>query len=196
MDEFLEFKSDVQESLREPLEERRVHLYRGHHSQSFPARFQLVATTNLCPCGYWMPREYSANGKMRCKCSNKSLSSYQAKLSGPLLDRLAVWMFMVPKEKGESTFFLPDLEKELQPLWKERREASQDMTDRDLKKMMDAGVASWWEDLPFQMRRKLQWARVAKTLCDLDGITKIGATQFEEAAPWALEPFLKWQQRS
>src|SRR5690606_25784509 len=51
LDEYLEFSRDVQEALREPMEKHEVHLFRGTQSMTYPSRFQLLATTNLCPCG-------------------------------------------------------------------------------------------------------------------------------------------------
>ena len=81
LDELTQFRSSVLESLRAPLEQRVVHLARSGHSVSFPARFQLVAAMNPCPCGF---RGSVAD---RCTCDEWQVRRYTSRLSGPLLDR-------------------------------------------------------------------------------------------------------------
>ena len=81
LDELMEFRSSVLESLRAPLEQGIVHIARSALSVSFPARFQLVAAMNPCPCGF---RGSPAD---RCTCEEWQVRRYTSKLSGPLLDR-------------------------------------------------------------------------------------------------------------
>ncbi len=193
MDELLEFKPQVQEALREPLEEGQVHLYRGHHYKTFPTQFQMVATTNLCPCGYWVPGTVKMTSSMRCKCSLKNLKAYQSKLSGPILDRIALWAHMTPLGGAEESFYLPDLKEELGALCLGEFKPAQRLSFEELKPFWTDQARDRWAHLPYQLRRKLQWARVAKTLSDLDGQGEITETYLEEAAQWALEPFFYWQ---
>ena len=80
LDELPEFQRGVLESLREPLETGRIHVARAARRAEFPARFQLVAAMNPCPCGYL--------GSARCRCTPDQVARYRAKLSGPLLDRI------------------------------------------------------------------------------------------------------------
>lgn len=82
MDEFPEFDKRVIESLRQPLEDRAVHISRAKGSAQFPANFILVAAMNPCPCG-----NLGAKHK-RCKCTPAELARYQRKLSGPIMDRI------------------------------------------------------------------------------------------------------------
>lgn len=82
MDEFPEFDKRVLESLRQPLEDRAVHISRAKGSAQFPANFILVAAMNPCPCG-----NLGAKHK-RCKCTPAELARYQRKLSGPIMDRI------------------------------------------------------------------------------------------------------------
>jgi magnesium chelatase family protein len=82
LDELPEFDRKVLEVLREPLESGSVTISRAARQSDFPARFQLVAAMNPCPCGYMG----HANGK--CHCSLESINRYQGKISGPLLDRI------------------------------------------------------------------------------------------------------------
>ncbi|KAM3101725.1 YifB family Mg chelatase-like AAA ATPase [Phormidesmis sp. 146-12] len=82
LDELTEFKRDVLEFLRQPLEDGHVTISRTRQSVLFPARFTLVASTNPCPCGYY------ADTIQPCTCSPRAREQYWAKLSGPLMDRI------------------------------------------------------------------------------------------------------------
>jgi magnesium chelatase family protein len=82
LDELPEFNRRVLEALREPLESGKVSISRALRQAEFPARFQLVAAMNPCPCGYL------GSSLRACRCSPEQVSRYQGKLSGPLLDRI------------------------------------------------------------------------------------------------------------
>ncbi len=82
LDELTEFKRDVLEFLRQPLEDGCVSISRARQSVRFPAQFTLVASTNPCPCGYY------GDPIQQCTCSPNQRERYWAKLSGPLMDRI------------------------------------------------------------------------------------------------------------
>ncbi|WP_312756362.1 ATP-binding protein, partial [Pulveribacter sp.] len=82
LDEFPEFARSALEALREPLESGRITIARAAQRADFPARFQLVAAMNPCPCGFAGSRQRA------CRCSPEQVARYQARLSGPLLDRI------------------------------------------------------------------------------------------------------------
>lgn len=82
LDELPEFGRYVLEALREPLESGCITISRVAHQTVFPARFQLIAAMNPCPCGY------AGSIKNHCQCTHEQIRRYIAKLSGPLLDRL------------------------------------------------------------------------------------------------------------
>ncbi|PSB43391.1 magnesium chelatase [Chroococcidiopsis cubana SAG 39.79] len=82
LDELTEFKRDVLEFLRQPLEDGHVTVSRTRQSVMFPAQFTLVASTNPCPCGYF------GDSIQACTCSPRQREQYWAKLSGPLMDRI------------------------------------------------------------------------------------------------------------
>ena len=82
LDELTEFKRDVLEFLRQPLEDGCVTISRTKQSVMFPAQFTLVASTNPCPCGYF------GDTIQACSCSPRHREQYWAKLSGPLMDRI------------------------------------------------------------------------------------------------------------
>jgi magnesium chelatase family protein len=98
LDELPEFRRDVLEALREPLEQGRVMLNRHRQSVCYPARFVLIAAMNPCPCGY-----YGSTGD-RCRCPESLVMRYQRRISGPLLDRmdLVVCMDRVSAEEWAS----------------------------------------------------------------------------------------------
>ncbi len=82
LDELPEFDRKVLEVLREPLESGRVTISRAARQAEFPARFQLIAAMNPCPCGYLG----DPNG--RCRCTAEQVQRYRARISGPILDRI------------------------------------------------------------------------------------------------------------
>lgn len=82
LDELPEYERRVLEVLREPLESGHIHISRAARQVRFPARFQLVAAMNPCPCGYL------GDPGGRCRCTAEQVARYRARLSGPLLDRI------------------------------------------------------------------------------------------------------------
>ncbi len=104
LDEFPEFDRRVIESLREPLEEGHIRITRAKGHDTFPARFILLAAMNPCPCGKYGSEE-------RCVCMPGTLASYTRKISGPIVDRIELWVKVAhmshdklsETKKGEST---------------------------------------------------------------------------------------------
>jgi magnesium chelatase family protein len=84
LDELPEFDRRVLEVLREPLESGRIVISRAAHQAEFPARFQLVAAMNPCPCGY------AGDPGGRCHCTPDAIARYRGRISGPLLDRIDI----------------------------------------------------------------------------------------------------------
>ncbi len=95
LDELPEFNRSVLESLREPLENGMVAVSRAARQLEYPARFQLIAAMNPCPCGYL------GDPSGRCRCAPPEIARYRARISGPLLDRidLRVEVPNVPQEE-------------------------------------------------------------------------------------------------
>ena len=92
LDELPEFRKNVLEVLRQPLEEGVVHLARANHNVSYPCRLMLVAAMNPCPCGY-----FNVPGR-RCNCPEARVHAYQSRVSGPLVDRMDITLQTRPVE--------------------------------------------------------------------------------------------------
>jgi magnesium chelatase family protein len=86
LDEFPEFGHATLESLRQPMEDRVITVSRAHGSVTFPANFMLAAAMNPCPCGYF------GDPFKECKCSPGEISRYHKRISGPLLDRIDIFI--------------------------------------------------------------------------------------------------------
>jgi magnesium chelatase family protein len=105
LDELPEFKRNVLEALRQPLEDGTITITRSLVTASFPAKFMLIAAMNPCPCGYFGDRVRI------CRCSPQQIRQYQTKISGPLLDRIDLhievpsvkYRALSNKEAGESS---------------------------------------------------------------------------------------------
>lgn len=90
LDELPEFKRNVLEVLRQPMEERIISISRAKQTTQYPASFMLVAAMNPCPCGYYN------HPSIECTCSAAQVSKYLNKISGPLLDRIDIQIEVVP----------------------------------------------------------------------------------------------------
>jgi len=104
LDEVLEFKKNVLEVLRQPLEDRVIKICRNSGTVTYPCNFMAIIATNPCPCGYY-------GSSRQCTCSENERKRYIGKLSGPLLDRIDLFTFvnslsfeeLQSKSKGESS---------------------------------------------------------------------------------------------
>ncbi len=94
LDEFPEFERRVIEALRQPLEERSVSVSRVRGSAQFPADVVLIAALNPCPCGNW-------GSNKQCTCSANTILRYQKKISGPIIDRIDMWIEVPPVDHAK-----------------------------------------------------------------------------------------------
>jgi magnesium chelatase family protein len=92
LDELPEFDRHVLDVLREPLESGKITISRVAQQAEFPARFQLIAAMNPCPCGYL--------GDMRCQCTSEQVKRYRTKVSGPLMDRIDMLVEVPPVDNS------------------------------------------------------------------------------------------------
>ncbi len=177
LDELPEFRRDVLEGLREPLEHGVVQIARARLSVAFPARFQLVAAMNPCPCGFL------GDPRGRCRCDAGQRHRYRARLSGPLLDRidLQVEVPAVPVElltqasPSESSAAIRTRVLRAQQYRLARRQAypSARLRARDLKtycELTPDGLAllrSALQQLALSARAYTKILKIARTIADL-----------------------------
>lgn len=190
LDELPEFDRRVLEALREPLETGSITVSRTRLRAEFPARFQLVAAMNPCPCGY-----HGAPGN-RCRCSAEQVLRYRAKLSGPLLDRLDL-IVEVPALDADSLQSQPAGEhsaaiRERVCRARDLQLARQGVSNHRLppgdvdrlcapepngKQLLTAAVGK----LNLSARGYHRILRVARTIADLAAAERVGATHIAEA---------------
>ena len=92
LDEFAEFSRQTLEILRQPLEDRKVTISRASGTVSYPCSFMLVAAMNPCPCGYY------GHSSKKCICTERQVSNYLSRISGPMLDRFDLHIEVAPVE--------------------------------------------------------------------------------------------------
>ena len=102
LDEIPEFPRSVLEALRQPLEDKEISISRANRKITYPADFMLIATMNPCPCGYL------GDPTHECKCTETQIQNYQKKLSGPLFDRIDMYVSVEKVENTDLMKALPD----------------------------------------------------------------------------------------
>ncbi|MSR87911.1 MAG: ATP-binding protein [Candidatus Zambryskibacteria bacterium] len=203
MDEFPEFERRVIESLRQPLEDKVISVARAKGTAHFPANVLLVAAMNPCPCG-----NYGFRGKP-CICTPSSLQRYRRKMSGPIMDRIDIWLEVdriMPHELSqegnggdESKIFRTKVEKarKLQEnRFKDKKILKNgEMSARDLvtliflEKEAEKTLNLAAERLGFSPRVYHRMIKVARTIADLEGSEKISANHILEAVEYRPKKF-------
>lgn len=196
LDEIFEFQRHVLEQLRQPLESRRITISRAQQTVTYPADFLLVASCNPCPCGY------KGHPKMSCVCSPTQIQRYQAKMSGPLLDRIDLQVD-VPAVSFEDLRGLSNKQSEdsktvLERVLKARSWQETRLRDSKIKLNAQMSVAQWrvFCELDIHGERILKTAmekfhlsargvarvlKVARTIADLASEEKLKSEHVLEA---------------
>ncbi len=194
LDEIPEFKKNVLEVLRQPMEEGHVTITRANSTVTYPANFMLVAAMNPCPCGYF------GSTKRECHCSYTQIQRYRTKVSGPLMDRIDIHMDvpaveyreLSAKEQGKtSAEILEDLNK-AREIQKERFKNlkihnNAGMTGRHIRKFCEIDTASdrlletAMEKLGLSARAHSRILKIARTIADVEGMENITADHIAEA---------------
>ena len=191
LDELAEWDRRSLEVLREPLESGVVTISRAARAAEFPARFQLVAAMNPCPCGW------AGDPSGRCRCAGEAVQRYRSRLSGPLLDRidlhvgvprLAAHELRADAPRGESTATVRERvllarERQMQRAGKTNALLDQTETERycRLSGSDQALLEHAMETLQLSARATHRILRVARSIADLEGRAEIGTTQLTEA---------------
>lgn len=187
LDEAAEFKTSVLQMLRVPLEGGSITLSRAGRSTVFPAKFQLLMSTNPCPCG-----NYGSSEKI-CLCSSRSVEQYWRKLSGPLLDRIdiRVQVESKPAEKNEPSISSAELRKKIAAAIRMQRKRQgkknvfltpAEISDlchltAEAKKCLDKAE----EKYELSPRAISGCMKLARTIADMEGKEEIDGTSMEEA---------------
>ena len=193
LDELAEFSRDVLEALRQPLEDGRVTIVRAAGAVTLPARFQLVAATNPCPCGH-------AGEQDRCTCGQGIPDRYVGRISGPLRDRIDVWVTLA---RMPAAAMVEAVEPESSSVVAARvaaargRQAARPggrlnarVSGRSLRAIAGLGVltsrrlAELADAEQLSGRGTERLLRVARTISDLDASPAVEIVHLEEAARW------------
>jgi len=195
LDESPEFKKNVLEVLRQPLEDGSVTIARASSSLSFPARFLLVAAMNPCPCGYL------GDIKKNCSCTPQQVQRYENKLSGPLLDRIDLhlevpavhFQEMSSRDDTESSAVIKKRVDKAREIQKNRFADHEGMYcnslmgPREIRKFCALDRASLalvetaMDRLGLSARSYHRILKISRTIADLDGIENIEMEQVAEA---------------
>jgi len=195
LDELAEFRRNVLDVLRQPLEEGFVHLSRARGAVRFPSRILLAAAMNPCPCGYW------GDGSDRCLCDPGQVARYLGRVSGPLLDRIDLHL-QVPRvpfealEGGRSAIGSAEIRSRVARARQLQQARFADTPGVHANGQMRPGELRRWCRPSREVTRLLQGAvdrlglsarayhkilKVARTIADLDGAEAIGAEHAAEA---------------
>jgi magnesium chelatase family protein len=193
LDETPEFPRAALEALREPLETGRITISRAARQAQFPARFQLLAAMNPCPCGYL--GAFAATGRA-CRCTPEAVARYQGRLSGPLLDRIDLQIEVLAVKPAE-LMALPDGEasavvarrvaaaRALAQVRQGSPNAMLEPAQLDDVCALDAASAKFLqtaaERLGWSGRRLHRTLKVARTIADLAGAPRVAVVHLAEA---------------
>ena len=197
LDEFPEFDRKVIETLREPLEEGEISISRAKGTHNFPANFILIAAMNPCPCG-----NFGSKTK-ECICKPTDLLRYQRKISGPIIDRIDMWVEVSKidyeklgeKESGKKE--TPEIKKRIvkaREVQKERFEKAKrkikvnsEMEAKDIGKIADLNdkakeiLNTSAKRLDLSARAYHRVIKLARTIADLDNSKEINTSHILEA---------------
>ena len=194
LDELPEFRRDLLEGLRQPLESGKITVSRIKGNLQFPARFILAAAMNPCPCGYYGDKEKD------CRCSAHEVFRYQKKISGPLLDRIDI-QINVPRVKLENLKAPKDKSRDIKGQVKRARETqgrrfknaglkimtNSEMSSKECEELVlltrdaDEFVKNIYDKSLLSTRGYYRILKTARTIADLDEKENVDAKHIAEA---------------
>lgn len=199
-DEFPEFNRPVIEALRQPIEDQKITISRAKETVEFPAHFLLVATSNPCPCGYF-------GSSKECTCLPTQILNYQRKLSGPIMDRIDLYVDVDEIEHAKiisetNTHDQPSLQEQVQRarvLQKQRsNKLNSQLSNKDIQKIsrLNAEAQAEAQEVLNQAAAKMQLSarayiralRVARTIADLEKSETIEIPHVSEALQYRKRP--------
>jgi len=194
LDELPEFKKNVLEVLRQPLEDGRVTISRALSSLTFPSTFMLVAAMNPCPCGFY------TDPNRECTCTMPQILRYRSRISGPLMDRIDIhievpavrYRDLTGEASGEDSEAIKGRVNRARELQRQRFDGKRiycnaQMAPRFLKKYCQIGEDSRAlleqaiDKLGLSARAYTRILKIARTIADLEGVEAIASQHISEA---------------
>jgi len=194
LDELPEFKKNVLEVMRQPLEDGRVTISRALSSLTFPSSFMLIAAMNPCPCGFY------TDPNRECTCTMPQILRYRSKISGPLMDRIDIhvevpavkYRDLTGETSGEDSETIKTRVNKAREVQRERFSGKKiysnaQMTSRHLKKFCQIGENSKnlmeqaIDKLGLSARAYTRILKIARTIADLEGAEDIATHHISEA---------------
>jgi magnesium chelatase family protein len=194
LDELPEFKKNVLEVMRQPLEEEQVTISRAATSLTYPSRFMLVAAMNPCPCGYY------SDPNNECTCTVPQIQRYRSKISGPLMDRIDIhievpavkYRDLASRDAGETSREIKTRVDRGRKVQLDRFEGMKiycnaQMTNRHIKKFCQIDETSQRllelaiDKFGLSARAYTRILKVARTIADLEGQENIQPAHLSEA---------------
>lgn len=198
LDEFNEFPRAALEALRQPLEDGLITICRSKEKASFPSRFILLASANPCPCGYFY------HPKKNCICTQREIDKYQKRISGPILDRIDLYV-EVPvvdinalsgderiKESLESSLtirqrIIKARERQIKRFTEETIHTNAEMRNKQIKKYCRLSqevqqiLVAAGTNFQLSARSYFKMIKIARTIADLEDAEDISTTHMAEA---------------
>ncbi|MBO5176370.1 MAG: YifB family Mg chelatase-like AAA ATPase [Lachnospiraceae bacterium] len=193
LDELTEFKPEVLETLRQPLEDHTVTVSRLQATYTYPAAFQLIAAMNPCPCGHFPDRT-------KCNCSPQQIRRYTGKISQPILDRIDMMIEVFPveyekirkKESSETSECIREKVVRARKIQKKRFEKKKIQLNSEMGKRETEEFCTFdkeaeqvlhliFQKNEFSTRRYYRILKLARTIADLDGSPEIRKHHLTEA---------------
>lgn len=194
LDELPEFKRDVLEAMRQPLEDGCVTISRVNASYTYPCNMMLIASMNPCKCGYF------GDSRHRCTCTPAQIDSYRSRISGPLLDRIDIqvevgsvdYSDLSDVKDGESSYVIKERVNHARAIQEARYKdlpihANAQINSGQLKEFCKIGerehklLQNAFDRLGLSARAYSRILKVARTIADLDGEENISASHIAEA---------------
>ncbi|MCR4618440.1 MAG: YifB family Mg chelatase-like AAA ATPase [Lachnospiraceae bacterium] len=204
LDELTEFDRHTLDALRQPIEDKKVHISRVNYQVEFPADFLLVCAMNPCPCGYYPDRN-------KCNCTEPEIKRYLGKISGPVLDRIDLCVEMTPiklsdMKAGNNTMSSLEMRQKVisaRNMQKKRYantayRFNSELKGSDIEKYCHLGekekalAETLYEKLSLSLRSYHRMLRISRTLADLDESEEIQIKHLYEAASFRPNPSY-WQ---
>lgn len=193
LDEFGEFDRNLIDTLRQPLEEKRICITRLGDTYVYPADFLMVAATNPCKCGYYGDPDHE------CRCTARDVEMYRSRISGPIMDRIDMHLKLIPVRYRELTGGTVTSSAEMRERVsgaRRRQKIRLAGTGLELNSQMNDHTTDALVELDIESRRLLEQAygtlklnprtllkvkKMSRTIADLDGCDTVGVQHVAEA---------------